>query len=513
MVIVMLIPSVVAIVNYNLTKNASVTKQSITEMKLTDLEGTEYAFERSQDELDKTKPESNPILFFSALNDSAKEENLPEPLRGTEYFKAAFTSYGREVVYKYYFTPSADQCYFIDDEERCFKIEKEYASAFLASEYGMSLFDDAELPVLTLSNGDRIEPAAMSWKYLIGEGVYGDYKHEATEIDKTGHTISGAIELEFSNQPDSIMVTVNRDGEEIYNGTYDDIGRVEIEVGSEIAVTATATWAETDLRGYSGNATYSFNAVYLDKPVFYLGSTTVEVGDFVVLTAKNVADPTSISFASEPALDYTPVFFKDGVYYRALIPMSIYAEHPDSYKFTVAADGITQDINLSITQRTFKNASSSETIGDFKTQLATIYATQTATKYFDGIFTDPVVDKTAKVGFGRKRPNGNGDTVIHEGYDYTARDGGTVSAINNGVVIYTGDVEGCGKIVVVDHGFGLMTTYVYMSSITVKVGDEVKTDQQIGTCGYSKYLHLEVTVFGHPVDLDPLWKSGVVTND
>lgn len=233
----------------------------------------------------------------------------------------------------------------------------------------------------------------------------------------------------------------------------------------------------------------------------------------MVLTAQNVADPSSITFTSEPVLNYTPIFFQDGVYYRALIPLSIYDEHPDSYKFTVTADGVSQDINLSVTQRTYKNATTTETIGDFKTQLASVYATQTATKYFDGIFTDPVVDKTAKVGFGRQRPDGNGETVIHEGYDYTARSGGTISAVNNGVVIYTGDVEGCGKVVVVDHGFGLMTTYVYMSSITVSVGDEVKTDEQIGTCGYSDYLHLEVTVFGHPVDLDPLWKSGVVTND
>lgn len=513
LIIAMLIPSAVAIVNYNLTKNASVSQQSITEMTLKDLAGTEFVFERSQDELDAADPTSNPIRFFTALNEGAKEATLPEPLMGTQYYKATFTSYGREVVYKYYFTPDSQYCYYVDDEDRCYKISTDHASAFLGCEYGMSLFDDAELPVMTLSNDDVIEPSALSWKYLTGSNVYANYDHQAEEVDKTSHTISGAIEMQFNIQPDSLMVVVTQNGDEIYNGTYEDIGRVEVSVGSEISVTANATWAETSDRGYSGSATYSFNAVYLDKPIFYLGSTTVEVGDFVVLTAKNVADPMSITFASEPALDYTPVFFADGVYYRALIPLSMYAEHPDAYKFTVSADGITQDINLSVTQRAFKNASSSETIGDFKSQLATVYATQTAKKYFDGIFTDPVVDKTARVGFARQRPDGNGGTKIHEGYDYTARSGGTVSAVNNGVVIYTGDVQGCGKIVVVDHGFGLMTTYVYMSSITVKVGDEVKTDEQLGTCGYSDYLHLEVTVFGHPVDLDPLWKTGVVTND
>ena len=513
LIIALLIPSAVAIVNYNLTKNAAVSQQSITEMTLKDLSGKEFSFERTQDELDVKNPASNPIKFFSALNSDAKEAELPEPLMGTEYYKATFTSYGREIVYKYYFTPDSQYCYFVDDSDKSFKISAEHAAAFLSSEYGMSLFDDAKLPVMTLSNGDVIEPAALSWKYLTQSNVYADYESQAEEVDKTQHTISGAIEMEFDIQPDSLMVVVNQDGEEVYNGTYDDIGRVEVSVGSEISVTANATWAESSERGYSGNATYSFNAVYLDKPLFYLGSTTVEVGDFVVLTAKNVADPTSITFASEPELNYTPIFFADGVYYRALIPLSLYDEHPDAYKFTVSADGIVQDINLSVTKRTFKNASSSEKIGDFKAELSAVYNTQTATRYYDGIFTDPVVDKTAKVGFARNRPDGNGGTHVHEGYDYTARKGGTVSAVNNGVVIYTGDVADCGKVVVVDHGFGLMTTYVYMTSISVSVGDEVKTDQEIGTCGYGDYLHLEVTVFGHPVDLDPLWKSGVITND
>ncbi|MBQ4054552.1 MAG: hypothetical protein IJD17_02480, partial [Clostridia bacterium] len=84
LIIALLIPSAVAIVNYNMTKNAAVSQQSITEMVLKDLSGKEFSFERTQDELDEKNPASNPIKFFSALNSGAKEAALPEPLMGTE---------------------------------------------------------------------------------------------------------------------------------------------------------------------------------------------------------------------------------------------------------------------------------------------------------------------------------------------------------------------------------------------------------------------------------------------
>ena len=53
----------------------------------------------------------------------------------------------------------------------------------------------------------------------------------------------------------------------------------------------------------------------------------------------------------------------------------------------------------------------------------------------------------------------------------------------------------------------------YLSTVTVKAGDEVKTGDKLGTGGYADVIHLETTVFGNPVDIDTLWKSGVITND
>lgn len=511
LILLLIAPTIVGFVSYHLVKNTSISQKSVSQMALTDLAGTQYTFERSTNDLDITDITTNPIRFFLQLNANATEvPALPEPLSGTECFKAVYTSYGRQVDYRYYFTGSAEYCYFTDDSNRTFKVSNEYATAFLRSEYAMSIYEDAKLPVMTLASGEVIEPAALQWKYKTDDGLETNYSKTAEEIDAAVHSVSGALEFSFDVVPDTVEVTVVRDGAEIFKGLYDELATLDLDVGAEFAVTVEAEWVENSERGYSGNATYSFNATYLDKPVFYLGETSVEVGDFVLLTAKNVSNASTITFKSEPELAYSPIFFQDGAFYRAFIPISIYAEHPDSYLLTCSADGVSQEITMNVSPRRQKSSSSSETLGDFKTILSDVFTTQTGTRYFSGIFTDPFEkEKTARVGF----YNILSTEKVHEGYDYPADDGEKICAVNNGVVLFAGNVDNCGNVVVVDHGFGLMTSYVLLDSVTVKAGDMVSTGSELGTAGDANHVHLELTVFGTPVDIDTAWKYGVITND
>ena len=65
------------------------------------------------------------------------------------------------------------------------------------------------------------------------------------------------------------------------------------------------------------------------------GQTEIEPGDFVVITAKNVDDPAAITFASEPDIGFTPTFFTDGDYVRALVPIDC-AYTEKSVKFNIS---------------------------------------------------------------------------------------------------------------------------------------------------------------------------------
>ena len=70
---------------------------------------------------------------------------------------------------------------------------------------------------------------------------------------------------------------------------------------------------------------------------------------------------------------------------------------------------------------------------------------------------------------------------------------------------YVGFESGYGKLVSIDHGYGVKTRYAHNSRIFVQVGQKVKRRDviaAIGSTGRSSgpHLHYEVRVNGIPVD-------------
>jgi len=84
--------------------------------------------------------------------------------------------------------------------------------------------------------------------------------------------------------------------------------------------------------------------------------------------------------------------------------------------------------------------------------------------------------------FGRdQRPNG---TVIRwNGIGIAARTGTPVMAVKAGVVAYAGPFEGYGPTVMLSHGNGFYTLYLYLEDIGVVEGREVAAGQVVGTVG------------------------------
>lgn len=90
----------------------------------------------------------------------------------------------------------------------------------------------------------------------------------------------------------------------------------------------------------------------------------------------------------------------------------------------------------------------------------------------------------------------------HLGLDYRAKPGTEITAANDGLVVFVGDLFFAGLTVIVDHGQGLFTTYSHLSKALVKVGDEVSTSSKLGLSGMSgrvngPHLHWGVKLHGH----------------
>ncbi|MDY6984544.1 MAG: peptidoglycan DD-metalloendopeptidase family protein, partial [Pseudomonadota bacterium] len=75
-------------------------------------------------------------------------------------------------------------------------------------------------------------------------------------------------------------------------------------------------------------------------------------------------------------------------------------------------------------------------------------------------------------GFGRRIDPFTGNLAYHQGVDFsTGRVGEEVFAVAAGVVKFSGEKQGFGKMVQLDHGNGFETIYAHDQKVLVKVGD------------------------------------------
>lgn len=99
----------------------------------------------------------------------------------------------------------------------------------------------------------------------------------------------------------------------------------------------------------------------------------------------------------------------------------------------------------------------------------------------------------------------NGKQKMHAGVDIVASPGTPVRAPADGVISFAGWDEQFGKLVSIDHGYGVLTRYAHNSQIYVQVGQKVTKFDVISATGNTgrstgPHLHYEVRVNGIPVN-------------
>lgn len=107
--------------------------------------------------------------------------------------------------------------------------------------------------------------------------------------------------------------------------------------------------------------------------------------------------------------------------------------------------------------------------------------------------------------FGYRVDPFSGRPEMHRGLDIAAPIGTPVYSPAKGVVSYVGYEPGYGKLVTIDHGYGVKTRYAHNSRIFVELGQKVDRQDVIAAVGNTgrssgPHLHYEVRVHGVPVD-------------
>ena len=108
-------------------------------------------------------------------------------------------------------------------------------------------------------------------------------------------------------------------------------------------------------------------------------------------------------------------------------------------------------------------------------------------------------------GFGFRTNPFTGLTQMHEGLDISNRVGTPIVAPADGIVSDIGNDLAHGKILVISHGFGMITRYSHLSKVLVEVGQKVKRGDKIAEVGMTgkttgPHLHYEVRLNGIPVN-------------
>jgi murein DD-endopeptidase MepM/ murein hydrolase activator NlpD len=117
----------------------------------------------------------------------------------------------------------------------------------------------------------------------------------------------------------------------------------------------------------------------------------------------------------------------------------------------------------------------------------------------------PVTDGWISSYFGSRSDPFTGYTAVHKGVDFAGRSGAQVVAVATGVVTWSRERFGYGKMVEINHGNGFVTRYAHNERNLVSVGETVQKGQPIALMGSTgratgPNLHFEVLRNGRQVN-------------
>jgi murein DD-endopeptidase MepM/ murein hydrolase activator NlpD len=127
-------------------------------------------------------------------------------------------------------------------------------------------------------------------------------------------------------------------------------------------------------------------------------------------------------------------------------------------------------------------------------------------RLWDGGFDVPIPGRTTEA-FGTRRVINGATQTRHLGVDLAGRSGAPVRATNRGVVLVAGHFYYQGNAVYLDHGAGLVTSYMHLSRILVSANDSVRAGQVIGLVGATGRVtgpHLHWSAYFGKLLFDPM---------
>jgi murein DD-endopeptidase MepM/ murein hydrolase activator NlpD len=214
-------------------------------------------------------------------------------------------------------------------------------------------------------------------------------------------------------------------------------------------------------------------------------------------------DPPSGSWYGLAGID---VDAKPGSYSLALEAVSASGERSRYGRAIPVGKGSYPVTKLTVASKyTEPDAATLKRIRAEKKRKEEVFAGFTPERLWSGRFAAPANTVTTGV-FGSQRTFNGVRQSIHQGLDYRAAIGTPIHAIADGKVRLAAELFYEGGFLVLDHGQGLLSTYMHLSKFEVGEGDVVRKGQLVahsGGTGRATGPHLHLGVRWQGVYLDP----------
>ncbi len=531
-VLLLFIPTYLAIDAYFSAKDEPVDKKSVSSLEFCDLNNKTTSYDRSTDEGAKI------IDILMNVHSTARVcSSLPDGLEDAEYISVIYHSYDLSSEYKYYFSSAKpSSSYYVDNEGNAYHIDASAAISFLDSDFSASLYDGSEMPTLLL-NDSEVYPVSSGWSYQSYSGLVHNVLPKQVESENSTSCSYRQFSLKFDRAPNETSVKVtDAAGAELYSGSLDNLTDTEffrknIKSNCTLTVDITAKWDGIYGSNAGGEISYKLAVDFIFDPLasFTLGEESIESGEFVVLSGKYIEaeDISAVKVSVSPKIDFEATFFTDGEYIRTIIPFTLTDKSTSQvYTITINYHDVKTELSLNVLPSTANNKVRKynyRNVIDMSTRSEENYAAfvslienlpYESEVYFSGEFLIPDESQN-RARFGDTVNNGTeSQKHISNGIAWVCYKNQPVYATNKGKVIYVGETVMGGVTIVIDHGLGLRSVYYCLEKSTVAVGDIVESGAQIATGGGNKgytddhTCYFELWVKGTPVSYFPLISGG-----
>ena len=489
-VLLLLIPTYLAIIGYFLVKNAptDTVETYYTGIEITGPSG--YTVSAKPEHTD-TEEFALFEAFRLMLSDAVYTPGIPDT-HVSAYSVTMQTNTNPE-RYTFYFAPTDGAAYYTDAAGVTRRTADEGAEYFLNSPFSFELYAASVPPVLTTAATDEIVPTELSWSYRTEDGTFSELTQISVTQELLTYPIANDVAFYFSLEPSSCTLTI-RDGDAIlHSGGLNNISLPQLTQGKVLDFEIEASYGQDSRYDYYGHAHYQFRMSVVEAASFSLDATTGIWGDYFMLSCHNVRNASKLLISATPALTSDPIIFTRGETVYAAIP----ADALGARRLTATYGTVSQSFDLTIGNRS--DAVHHSTVpttlrGDWQTvlhstlpgRIQAIGASADNSSFTpNGTFGLPLAYAAPAMRFG--------DTLTVEDTELSNASlpfeiyemSGAVLALSGGKVveICTDASDPLGNYVIIDHGAGLYTWYCGLSEVKTTEGAYVRIGQTVGTAG------------------------------